>query len=1111
MTFGGGCRRRPNRLSVALAGVLLDAARAHRTRQVTRQRRRLRRLLAHEGGTQLSFSLADRVLRPVSPEASAAQLSAIAAGDLSPFLPLDRVLLRMGTALAGVLPRPVVALAKARILSEATPFVAPLEPGELGRGLEEFRRARRRPNLNILGEAILGWGEAERRRGGVEELLRRADVDCVSVKMSSIAPGISLLDFEGSLQRAAEPLRRLYRVAAATRPHKLVNLDMEEHRDLELTIELFTRVLGEPEFASLSAGIAIQAYVPDSHAQLDQLLAWARARRRAGGAPIRIRLVKGANLAMEKVDAEVHGWQAPTYPTKEDTDASYKRLLDQLIAAASTGDVAVGVASHNLFDLAYALCLAERLRGSIEIEMLTGMADDQAAAVADRTGQLLLYVPLAARSDFHNALAYLARRLDENATPDGFLRRALDLTPRTEAWDEEVRRFTEAMKRRYDVPTTRRQTQDRATGHSPVASSAGLPIEPDTDLTVSANRTWALDALRALPEAAPAAASVADVDAAVARSVAALENWRHVPIEQRRAMLLAAAECLAGGRQEAITVMAHETGKTFAEADPEVSEAVDYARWYAQATELLGRLEATTLSEPLGVVVVASPWNFPFAIPAGGVLAALAAANTVILKPSPEARATAKVLIDQIRRAGFDPDCVQLVAANDDDAGKRLITHPDVAGIVLTGSWETARELCRLGARQAGPRRNKWEERDCRLVERRRRPGGPRSRAIGVRPRRTEVLGSQPRDRGRFDPRSQSVSPTVGGCDASLRVGEASDEATEVGPLVGPMTPALQRALTKLDDNEHWLVEPRQVAERLWSPGVRVGVQPGSWAHRTEWFGPVLGVIRVDDLDEALQCQNAVDFGLTAGLHSLDPAEQRRWIDAVEAGNLYLNRHTTGAIVGRQPFGGWKASSFGPTAKTGGPNYLLSLRRWSDAHITRPRTRDSQLRDCDARALLEGLRARRLAKRVERAALPTHPPRGERALRERRFQRRAAKGRCCRGTHRHAGPLLEPDRSSRARRHRPVRDRERRDLRRGDPHTISRPSPPTARGARKGSRRSGRPRRGERPRRTDKRGRSPRTRSLDARAVHQPESPSLRQRGLPALFLRMRGPHTTRR
>ena len=253
----------------------------------------------------------------------------------------------------------------------------------------------------------------------MDALLRRDDVDCVSVKVSSVAAGLSLIDFEGSVGRITAPLRHLYRSAAASGGAKLVNLDMEEHRDLDLTLESFIRTLDGDEFASLTAGIALQAYLPDTHGALDRLLDWAGRRREAGRAPIRIRLVKGANLAMESVDAELHGWPAAPYPTKADTDASYVRLLERLVDAAASGAVHVGVASHNLFDVALALVLAQEMGTAVDIEMLAGMADNQAAAVAERSRRLLLYVPATTRRDFRNALAYLTRRLDREHLTGG--------------------------------------------------------------------------------------------------------------------------------------------------------------------------------------------------------------------------------------------------------------------------------------------------------------------------------------------------------------------------------------------------------------------------------------------------------------------------------------------------------------------------------------------------------------------------------------------------------------------------------------------------------------------------------------------------------------------
>ncbi|HET6810674.1 MAG TPA: proline dehydrogenase family protein [Acidimicrobiales bacterium] len=929
----------------ALAAALLTEGRAGATRSQLRRQTRLRRVLQSESGTRLVFSLADRVLRPVDFPTAARQLMAVTAGPLEGVSEWDRLLLRAGAVAARVVPGPVTGLVSARLRHETDLLVYPAEPRPLGRRLGRLWAMGRRPNLNLLGEAILGWQEAERRMAAVEALLRRPDVDCVSVKISAVAAGLSLVDFRGSVERIGASLQRLYRLAAAFDPPKLVNLDMEEHRDLDLTVESFISVLGDSEFSSLTAGLALQAYLPDSHGALERLLPWAAERRAAGGAPIRIRLVKGANLAMEKVDAEVHGWPAPSYPTKADTDASYVALLEKLVEAARRGEVRVGVASHNLFDVALALVVAQRSGVSLDIEMLAGMADDQAEAVARRAGGLLLYVPATTRRDFRNALAYLARRLDENATPEGFLRHALDMEPGSAAWEEQAARFADSLVARRHVRTVPFQTQDRTASPAPqppgppgpqreaTGSSVHFVNEPDTDLTVPANRDWARAALGRPRPPAPAAAGEADVDGAVGRAAGAAPSWGSVSPGERAGILRAVADVMAAGRADAVAVMASEAGKTFSEADPEASEGVDYARWYADACGLLDEVGDGVASEPLGVVVVSPPWNFPYAIPAGGVLAALAAGNTVILKPSPEAPAVSALIVDQLHEAGVPADVVALVAAPDGPAGQRLVTHPHVGAVVLTGSWETAR----LFSRWAPHRRLLAETsgknalvvtatadvdqavRD--LVRSAFGHAGQKCSAASL-----AIVAAPVHDRSPF---LRQLADAV----RSLRVGPATDPSTDVGPIVGPFTEALKRALTALDPGESWLVEPRclDADRRLWSPGVRLGLRPGSWAHLTEWFGPVLGVMRSADLDEALEWQNAVRYGLTAGLHSLDPVEHRRWADAVQAGNAYINRPTTGAIVGRQPFGGWKRSSVGPTAKAGGPNYLIGLRRWRDA------------------------------------------------------------------------------------------------------------------------------------------------------------------------------------
>jgi RHH-type transcriptional regulator, proline utilization regulon repressor / proline dehydrogenase / delta 1-pyrroline-5-carboxylate dehydrogenase len=166
----------------------------------------------------------------------------------------------------------------------------------------------------------------------------------------------------------------------------------------------------------------------------------------------------------------------------------------------------------------------------------------------------------------------------------------------------------------------------------------------------------------------------------------------------------------------------------------------------------------------------------------------------------------------------------------------------------------------------------------------------------------------------------------------SLRLGWPTEPGVTMGPTIVPVEGKLLDALTRLGPGESWVLEPRLLdsSGALWSPGIKRGVVEGSPFHQTEYFGPVLGIMRADDLDEAIDLQNGVPYGLTGGIHSLDPREVEHWLERVAVGNAYVNRHITGAIVRRQPFGGWKRSSIGPGAKAGGPDYLLQLGTWQD-------------------------------------------------------------------------------------------------------------------------------------------------------------------------------------
>ncbi|WP_082734127.1 bifunctional proline dehydrogenase/L-glutamate gamma-semialdehyde dehydrogenase [Microbacterium hominis] len=991
---------------------------------------RLAGLLKDPHGLPFTIGFVDGVMRPESLGAAAANLQRVA--PLVPgFLPWYlRAAVRTGGPPSGVPPAPTVPLARRALREMVGHLIVDARPDKLGPALAAVRASGARLNLNLLGEAVLGEDEARTRLDGIHDLIRRDDVDYVSVKVSAIASHISMWAFDEVVEKVVERLLPLYLTAAAApgpdATQTFINLDMEEYRDLDLTIAVFTRLLADPRLQRLEAGIVLQAYLPDALPALRRLTAWAQERVDAGGARIKVRLVKGANLAMERVDAAMHGWPLATHASKLDADAGYIRCLDEALRAENTRAVRLGVAGHNLFDIAFAWLLAgERgVRADVEFEMLLGMAQGQVAAVSAEVGHVLLYVPVVRPDEFDVAISYLVRRLEENASSDNFLSAAFDLADDPAMFARERDRFLASLDRAVDaaLPAGPLRTQDR--GAQAVASEAPLAVTrpapadadadadltqvvlgiasgrddggafvdtavfdlresaaaegapgfanaPDTDPALPANRAWAADILSRVEgstagEAAIAAARIDDpaaLDEVVPATRRAGARCAQ-PADDRAAVLQAAARGLEARRGRLIEVAAAETGKVFAEADVEVSEAVDFANYYAATARELDRV-AGAVFVPAALTVVAPPWNFPVAIPSGGVIAALAAGSGVVFKPAPQARRCAAVvaeaLWEALEGAGIDRDVLALVDLDEGELGERLIAHPDVDRVILTGSWETARLF------------RSWRPDLPLLAE----TSG--KNAMIVMPSADLDLAAADLVKSAFGHAGQKCSAAslailVGPVarserfarqlvDAvrSLRVGPPSDPLSEVGPVIEVPRGKLEWALTTLEEGESWLVAPEPVdaadpvhAGRLWRPGIRVGVRPGSRTHLEEFFGPVLGIMHAASLAEAIELQNAVAYGLTAGLYTQDPADLELWLDEVEAGNLYVNRGITGAIVQRQPFGGWKRSSVGAGTKAGGPNYLIGLGSWRPS-AGGPPSSTLHLRGLDARitALIE--------------------------------------------------------------------------------------------------------------------------------------------------------------
>ena len=894
-------------------------------------------VLRDPNGLEFTVGFVDRVVRPEDLHVAACALRA-----LTPLLPRFlpgwmRALFHVGAAVGPVAPWIVVPAARRVLRHLVRHLIIDATDARLGASIRRLKAdGGVQLNINLLGEAILGEGEAAKRLAGTRRLLERPDVDYVSVKVSAVVAPHTPWAFDEAVSHAVETLAPLYEVAAASSPTTFVNLDMEEYKDLDLTIAVFTRLLERPTLRGYAAGIVLQAYLPDALGAMIRLQEWAAARVAAGGAPIKVRVVKGANLPMESVDAELHGWPLATWGTKRDTDASYKAVLDYALRPEHTRAVRVGVAGHNLFDVALALQLA-RLRGvteAIDIEMLLGMASAQAEVVRRDAGSMLLYTPVVHPNEFDVAIAYLIRRLEEGASSENFMSAVFDLDDPKMFARERDRFLASVADMPASVPPPNR-VQDRT---QPATSAPNDRFEntPDSDPAIAANRDWA-DAIRNRMQSSTLGTAIThvvapdDLDALLTRTVTAGASWRDLAVDERVRILHAAGDALEAHRADLLEVMGAECGKVLEQGDPEVSEAIDFAHYYAESARALYEVDGAR-PDPVRLTVVTPPWNFPVAIPAGSTLAALAAGSPVIIKPAHPSRRCGQVMVEALWEAGVPCDVLVCVQLDERSLGTQLIRDPRVERVILTGSYETAslfrtfRPDLPLLAETSG------------------------KNAIIVTPSADLDLAAKDVVYSAFGHAGQKCSAAslvvlVGSVATSERfrrqvvdavsaytVGMPWEASSRIGPLIGPADGKLLRALTSLEPGQSWLIEPKRLddAGTLWRPGIRLGVQPGSEFHQVEYFGPVLGVMTAETLDEAIDMVNQVEYGLTSGLHSLDDAEIQQWLARIEAGNLYVNRGITGAIVQRQPFGGWKRSVVGAGWKAGGPNYLYGLTRWVD-------------------------------------------------------------------------------------------------------------------------------------------------------------------------------------
>jgi RHH-type proline utilization regulon transcriptional repressor/proline dehydrogenase/delta 1-pyrroline-5-carboxylate dehydrogenase len=851
------------------------------------------------------------------------------------------------------------------------------EENLLSEHIKNRRKENTRVNINIIGEAVLGEDEAKDRVKKYIKALQKPNIDYISIKISTIFSQIVPLAHNWSVEQISRRIALIYDAAMENKfinshgelEDKFVNLDMEEYKDLSLTIDSFITTLSQERYKNLHAGIVLQTYIPDAINHAQKLVLWAKERVESGGAPIKIRVVKGANQEMELTEASLRGWPCVTYEHKSKSDANFKVLLDFLLTPQIAPYVNVGVASHNIFDqaLAHELAIERGVEKYYSAEMLEGMSESAYKVLKNYGINVILYAPTATKETFTNAVAYLIRRFDENTAEQNFLRHSFGLSVEDSAWEKLVKSFDASIAAIEDLPLIPYRTQDRSNETiESIKDVANYEFdnESDTDFTLETNRIWAQtiverwshihkvggyhvhsviggDDMRGEDEVIVIDKSqfheniemgsytkVGREELVKALDIAQqdIDGWGNTTSLQRAEILMNVGNEFRKARGDLIGVAAAEVGKVFSETDVEVSEAIDFLNFYPYAYNKLEALDGIALS-PKGVGLVVSPWNFPIAIPTGGIVAALAAGNPVLLKASSSSVLSAHRLCECFWDGGVSKNTLQFVIADGDVVSSELVANEAVQFVIFTGSEATAYNIIKTR-----PNINIIAEtggKDATIVT----ALADRDQAI------KNVVASAFNNSGQKCSATsllvleeelyhdKSFQQTLVDAAQSLEVGSVWDLHNKIGTLSSLPNGKLAKALDYLDKEEEWLVEPSFAANNpyMLKPSIRWGTKSGDYCHMNELFGPVLSVMCAKSLEDAIDIVNATGYGLTSGLESLDEREKVIYKEKMLAGNLYINRMTTGAIVRRQPFGGMKKSSIGSGRKAGGFNYMTQF------------------------------------------------------------------------------------------------------------------------------------------------------------------------------------------
>jgi RHH-type proline utilization regulon transcriptional repressor/proline dehydrogenase/delta 1-pyrroline-5-carboxylate dehydrogenase len=840
-----------------------------------------------------------------------------------------------------------------KILKESLHNVVILnENDSLQKHLEKRHEEKLELNIAHIGEITIGNEHIKNNLLRYLNALDNPKIKHISIKIPALIHQIDLSRWDNSLEMVATSLRQIY--AKALHNKKNVSIDVDKYEHLAFTIELFKMMLNETAFHNFSAGIVLQSYFPDAYLFQQDLTSWAKKRKQ----PIKICISKGAYLNIEQVEASLKGHPLVCFQHKYETDANFKRMLEFGLDMENAPMVNIGVATHNLFDIAYAIILRaeNNTENYCSFEMFEGRTSYIRRTLQKLLKEkILLFCPVAIEKEFIEAIAYIVRRFDENTGAENFLRYLPDLTPSSKYFEELKWLFKQSCREIDNLPLTSKKTQDRYMPAILKSSQEAFENDPNTDLSLKENRKWVKETITNCKKLNPSDIPVvigkeefiqqplndgydpsypsepfyhytcADNDM-IEKALNIAKNtessWQNKTIFERDAIIAHVAKKYREKRSNFISIMIKDGGKNFTEADKEMCQAIDCLEYYRTRLNKIAQIKDIEWTAKGTALVVASQ-GFPCFMPTDAITAALITGNCVIFKPSLEMVLTGWHLVNAMWEGGVPKETLIFLPCTNETVEERLIKDPRINFVILAGRARTAKKFISLNP--SIQMAASCEGKNIMIIS------ALSDKTLAIKDLVTSafsyagqkitscslaILEAEVYDDKEF---MHNLLDAV----SSLQIGPADDLSTEIGPLTHGLDDELKRALI-LEDGEEWLLEPKidSVNPFLMSAGIKLGVKHYGYTHLNSFSGPILGLMRAKTFDHAIHLANSTPYGLAMGLHSLDPREHSKWLDKIEAGNCFINREMTTALIKRQPFGGCKESSFGRGYKAGGPNFL---------------------------------------------------------------------------------------------------------------------------------------------------------------------------------------------